>query len=195
MEHSLLCTNQARMNGIIIDDCPTALDPTGHSTHSVYFPNQNIGLPLLSKFLISFLPVCYPSTIELDTCQTLSLTSTDDWDTSLFDDIDRGINSLMQYNLTTDNFATAISRKVYINAIHHEKGKDIRPADLASLWGIGLAPAKRTLDLTTQEYMRSLHSKILRRFKTAAYQRQYKQLGGYLSKFCSDTFKANVTST
>ena len=195
MEHSLLCTNQARMNGIVIDDCPVALDPTGHSTHSIYFPNEDVRLPLLSKFPISFLPVRYPSTIELDTCMTLSLTSTDDWDTSLFNDIDIGIHSLSQYKHTVEDFSTLLQKRVYIDAIHHENHNDIRPSDLASLWGIGLAVAQRTLGATTHDYMRKLQGKISRRVKTAAHQRQYKQLGGYLGKFCSDTFKSNVKST
>ena len=36
---------------------------------------------------------------------------------------------------------------------------------------------------------------MYRRFKTLTHQRQYKQLGGYLGKFASDTFKANILST
>ena len=55
MEHSLLCTNQARINGVVIDECPKSLDPTGRSTHSIHFPDKDIRLPLLSKFPISFL--------------------------------------------------------------------------------------------------------------------------------------------
>ena len=195
MEHSLLCTNQARMNGVIVDDCPTVLDPTGRSTHSLYFPQQDIRLPLLSKFPISFLPVRYPSTIELDTCPTLNLTSSDDWDTSLFQDMDLGIRSLQQYKTTTEDLSRVLSRKVHINAILHENHKDIKPSDIAALWGIGLDPAKRTLAASTQNYVRNLRGKMSRRFKTSAHQRQYKQLGGYLSKFCSDTFKSNVLST
>ena len=195
MENSLLCTNQARMNGVVVDDCPTILDPTGRSTHSLYFPEQDVRLPLLSKFPISFLPVRYPSNIELDTCPTLSLTSQDDWDTSLFDNIDKGIHSLSQHNLTVEDLATVLTRKIHINSIIHENNKDIRPSDLASLWGIGLEPAQRTLQTSTQDYIRNLRGKISRRVKTSAHQRQYKQLGGYLSKFCSDTFKSNVLST
>ena len=149
MEHSLLCTNQARMNGVIVDDCPTVLDPTGRSTHSLYFPQQDIRLPLLSKFPISFLPVRYPSTIELDTCPTLNLTSSDDWDTSLFQDMDLGIRSLQQYKTTTEDLSRVLSRKVHINAILHENHKDIKPSDIAALWGIGLDPAKRTLAAST----------------------------------------------
>ena len=80
MEHSLLCPNQARMNGVVVDDCPVALDPSGRSTHSIYFPHEDKRLPLLSKFPISFLPVRRPTREELDTCLSLELTSMEDWD-------------------------------------------------------------------------------------------------------------------
>ena len=195
MEHSLLCTNQARMNRVVIDDCPTALDPTGHSTHSVFFPNEEKRLPLLSKFPILFLSVRKPSQYELDTCLTLQLTSMEEWDTSLFEDIDTGIHSVMHDVLTTEDFANILSRTIHVNAIRHDDSKDMTPIDLSKLWDIGLEAASRTLDSTTQNYVRKLSGKISRRAKTHAHQRQYNQLGGYLSKFCSDTFKSNVIST
>ena len=117
MEHSLLCTNQARMNGIVVDDCPRALDATGRSTHSIYFPHEDVRLPLLTKFPISFLPVRYPQQAELDSCPTLTLTSADKWDTSLFDDVDRGVSSLSEYALTQETFATILSRTCMSYAI------------------------------------------------------------------------------
>ena len=195
MEHSLLCTNQARMNGIMIDDCPVALDPTGRSTHSIYFPEEDKRLPLLSKFPISFLPVRKPLQEELDTCPVLTLTSADEWDSTLFEDIDKRIHSLAQNTLVKEDFASILSRSVYIDAIHHTSGQELTPSDLARLWGISLESAKKTLSSTSQDYIRKLSGKISRRFKTNAHQRQYKQLGGYLSKFCSDTFQSNVEST
>lgn len=195
MEHSLLCTNQARINGVVVDDCPTALDPTGRSTHSIYFPEEDKRLPLLSKFPISFLPVQRPLNKELDNCPTLCLTSADEWDTSLFEDIDKGIYSLSQYTPTRDHIGTLLNKKVHISAIQHVAGREFTSSDLAKLWGISLESAKKTLDSTSQNYVRKLSVKISRRFKTTAHQRQYKQLGGYLSCFCSDTFKSNVEST
>ena len=61
---------------------------------------------------------------------------------------------------------------------------------------ITLANAKRTIDTTSQRHVRLLaDTSVYRRFKTLTHQRQYKQLGGYLGKFASDTFKANIPST
>ena len=38
MEHSLLCPNQARINGLIVDDVPRHLDWTNNSSHSIIVP-------------------------------------------------------------------------------------------------------------------------------------------------------------
>ena len=71
---------------------------------------------------------------------------------------------------------------------------DLTPELLSSLWNISLPNAKRTLDATTHDHIR-IPGPINRRVKTIAHQQAYKQLGGYLSKFALDTFKANVEST
>ena len=42
MTHSLLCPNQARMNGVVIEDCPRILEYHGRSTHSIYFLEENV---------------------------------------------------------------------------------------------------------------------------------------------------------
>ena len=109
--------------------------------------------------------------------------------------MDKGIHSLGLYTLVEEDLASILSRRVYVDAIHHVAGQELNPIDLARLWGISLASAKQTLSSTSQNYIRKLSGKISRRFKTNAHQRQYKHLGGYLSKFCSDTFKSNVEST
>ena len=44
MNHSILCTNQARMNGVKVNDIPKLCDNT--STQSIIFPEQNISIPL-----------------------------------------------------------------------------------------------------------------------------------------------------
>ena len=173
MEHSLLCPNQARMNGVVVDDCPTALDSSGRSTHSVYFPGEDKRLPLLSKFPISFLPVRRPTREELETCVTLEVTSMEEWDTSLFDDIDLGVQSLHHHMLTTENFSTVLSKKMNVSAIEYHPSREIDPIALSKLWGIGIDAARQTLSSTTQNYIRKLEGKLSRRFKTYAHQRQY----------------------
>ena len=53
MKHSLLCPNQARLNGVVIDDCPKALNYHGRDTHSIYFPEKNIRLPQVPNILFT----------------------------------------------------------------------------------------------------------------------------------------------
>ena len=108
----------------------------------------------------------------------------EEWDTSLFDDIDVGVHSLSHRDTTYVDFSTLLSRRININAIKHHSSNEVDPIALSKLWNIGLDAAKRTLQSTTQSYMQKLDGKISRRFKTHAHQRQYHQLGGYLSRFC-----------
>ena len=46
MESSLLCPNQLRSHGVIVDDIPIHLAINGNSTHSLYFPTEDMRLPL-----------------------------------------------------------------------------------------------------------------------------------------------------
>lgn len=197
MMHSLLCPNQARVNGVVIEDCPPFLDKSKRSTHSIWFPEDDVKLPLQLKFPISFLPVRRPTEEELEFCQRLELTSSDHWDTNLWDDIDVSSATYsmnVERNQETIDFGDMFQRNVQISAINHQRGRSTRPEELARLWNIGLPEAKRTLESTTQDYIRYVNGKISRRVKTHAHQNRYRQLSGYLSTFCSDTFKSNVTS-
>ena len=47
------------------------------STPFVWFPENDVTLPLEIKFPTSFLPVRRPTEEELEFCETLELTSTD----------------------------------------------------------------------------------------------------------------------
>ena len=77
MEHSLLCPNQSRIHGVVIEDIPTFLDYYNKSTHSVYFPNEDVRLPLLLNGPVSYLPVRYPTDEEMDQCLHLDLSCND----------------------------------------------------------------------------------------------------------------------
>ena len=193
MKHSLLCPNQSRMNGVVIDDCPKALDYHGRSTHSIYFPDSNLRLPLSLKFPTSFLPVRRPSQEELDNCMTLELTSSDHWAPELFDKVAMSAIVEPVIDPIYDLFKV-MSSHMQVSTSTLVKRKAVEPSDLAKLWNISLPNAKRTLECTTQDYIRQIDGKLSRRVKTRAHQRQYNQLSGYLGKFCSDTFKSNVSS-
>lgn len=74
MEHSILCTNQTRHKGLIVDDVSPIVDVTNTSTHSVYFPSHDVRLPLYMFGPVSHLRVQYPSDQDLTNCDHLHLT-------------------------------------------------------------------------------------------------------------------------
>ena len=52
MKNSLLCPNQMRANGIVVDDVPMHLAPNGQLTLSIYVPDEDW------DFLWSYMDVC-----------------------------------------------------------------------------------------------------------------------------------------
>ena len=90
MEHSILCTNQARHNNVVVDDVPKIVDWNEVSTHSVYFPNEDVRFPLFMNGPVSFLNVRYPSDWEMEHCTHLDLTNgTSLWNPKFFEEEDR----------------------------------------------------------------------------------------------------------
>jgi hypothetical protein len=73
---SLLNPNQMRFNGVEVDDIPKHLarDPS-KATHSIYFPEHDIRIPLTMRGVISCLPVRKPTVQEVESCRWINLTS------------------------------------------------------------------------------------------------------------------------
>lgn len=81
LEHTLLCPNQLRSHGVVVDDVPVHLSPSpSTATHSIFFPDENIRLPLKMQGCISYLPTRYPTDEELHNCQWLIMTGDLEWD-------------------------------------------------------------------------------------------------------------------
>jgi hypothetical protein len=81
LNSSLLTHNQLQSFGIIIDDCPLHLAPDpSHATHPIYSPHDEFCIPLQLKGVISYFTSRCPTTIELECCRWIELTSTSDWD-------------------------------------------------------------------------------------------------------------------
>ncbi len=81
LDHSLLNPNQMRLNGVIVDDCPKHLSsPDKQSTHSIYFPEQDVRIPLQMGGVISRFVTRLPTNEELEECQWLHLTGDQEWD-------------------------------------------------------------------------------------------------------------------
>ena len=209
MEHSLLCPNQARINGVVVDDIPPHLDYHQRTTHSIWIPERDISLPLDLHGPISYLRVRYPNEEDLDFGEYVDLTSPDDWEPSSVDFTARGeynvssISSALDQTIDYEfpnmpceiaDFPTVLHNRILASAMTHRTTASTTKEELASLWEISLDSAARTLKATDQDSLRIRQGKMSRRVKTRAHQRRYKQLSGYLGMMTSDTFKSNVTS-
>jgi hypothetical protein len=81
MPNTLLCPNQLRANGLIVDDCPHHLAPTDQpSTHSIHSPDYNMMIPLLLRGVASYFTTRTPTVHELETCKLIILSNEYDWD-------------------------------------------------------------------------------------------------------------------
>jgi hypothetical protein len=81
MEHLLLCPNQARSSGVVINDVPKHLAPTMKDTmHAIVFLEDNVTLPLELQGVISKLTIRLPTTEEIESCHWLTLTHEAEWD-------------------------------------------------------------------------------------------------------------------
>ena len=167
MEHSLLCPNQSRMNGVVVDDCPKALDFHGHSTHSIYFPESDLRIPLSLRFPTSFLPVRRPTQEELDNYMTLDLTSSDHftssdhWAAELFDKETMSVSMDSGVDSSKDLF-DIMSSCIQISTSTMVMKMSVEPSDLVKLWNISFPSAKITLECTTQDYIRQFDGKLSR---------------------------------
>ena len=146
MEHSLLCPNQSRVHGLRIDDIPTFLDITGHSTHSIHVLQHNIVIPLDLHGSISYIHVRCPTSIELEECEHIELTDGGaEWDPYRLDQSHHHIgatsvqrphgymDTTLADRLLMTNLYEELVDAVLVNGISHIRTNDISPESLASL--------------------------------------------------------------
>ena len=202
MTHSILCTNQVRHNGVIVNDTPKICDR--NSTQDIKIPKDDISLPLEMNGPIPYLPISKPTQNDIEWLPRITITSEEEeWDpqfifngrgTNLYSylendfDISYNVQGLTTLHEMVDN------HEIRFSALKYSNSAKFTPDKLAKLWGIGFNAARRTLSATTQLSTRYLNGKIHRRVRTRMHQRRYRQLWGHLSRFSSDTFKSKVRS-
>ena len=79
-EPSLLCPNQMRSYGIVVDDVPKHLSVSCASAHSIYIPSMDLQIPLELDGVISYINTWYPNESEVENCTHISLTSSSVWE-------------------------------------------------------------------------------------------------------------------
>merc|ERR1712224_235191 len=186
MEHSILCTNQARHNNIIIDDAPLAADVRKSSTQSIIIPSAETSFPLRMHGPVAFLSVRYPTDYDLNNCIHIDLTDGSAmWDPSFFDE-PNAINALYSFEDSTiistmmmENIISHWTTQRYIHALTKLPNNSyLTPEYLSSLWGISVKQAGDTLRATTHDSLRLLEGQISRRVKTRPHPRMYNHLSG-----------------
>ena len=75
MNHSLLCTNQVRSNGIIVDDTPQMIDVLNKSQQAIIIPNHDLSIPIKMKGPVPYIPVCKPTENKIKNCECITLTN------------------------------------------------------------------------------------------------------------------------
>lgn len=79
---SLLCPNQLRANGLIVDNVPKHLCHNHESTHSIYVPEVKLRISSELQGVMSGFQARLPTQTEIDTCVHVELTAQDAWDPS-----------------------------------------------------------------------------------------------------------------
>jgi len=78
LDHSLLCPNQLRANGVEVKDAPTHLD--SNSPHHIRSEQDKLKIPLRLRGVISLFDTHKPTDDELMNCRQVHLTSDSPWD-------------------------------------------------------------------------------------------------------------------
>ena len=161
MEDSILCTNQSRAAGIIVDDVPPCFDARGETTHSVYFPDKDIRLPLSLHNAVSYLPVRYPTDEDMMVGIDVDLSDDIPWDPTMFGNntsksIAKIINDInyddddYEWN---DNMHPSLVQlwndQLNVSAVSHNLRPDIDAEKLADLWHISIEMLQELLSVLT----------------------------------------------
>ena len=204
MTNSILCTNQARHNGVIINDIPRVIDK--QSPQCVSFPEKDVHLPLIMRGPVPVIPILKPTDLEIQTLPRLQLTSDEViWNPNEIFGNEADIPGNDWYIEDDQDYHHVSGLAMLKNALNHSKmiksieglprTSKCNANHLSRLWGIGLKAAQRTIDSTTQMSIRSSHGLgMSKRVRTKVHQRRYRQLDGHLGRFSSDTFFSNCKS-
>jgi Reverse transcriptase (RNA-dependent DNA polymerase) len=219
---SLLNPNQMRSNGIVVDDVPLHLAQSDEATHSIYCPDIKLRMPLMMEGVVSYLPTRKPTPHEIENCEHIQLTGEEDWNPHSDDFASQEETvvklrsrslKLVSVDAIEGGFVPEIpsSGMDFVSRAYCEKGLlagverlevmavrsktrkfTLSAEKLAQRWSISLESAQRTLQATTQRFIRSAMDPIDRRFRTQQTQFRYNRLN---TRFYLDTMFSNLRST
>ena len=195
MDNALLCPNQAREHGIIVDDIPKRLDHNGSSTFSIITPN--LSCILQSNGPTAYLPLRRPTTEELDNLYDDIIDITDDSGWDPYNDPQtkhKHVSSLSTLNNSEidDLLLNYHNRKIC--AITIKPKNSLTPEYLSQIWHCGLETAKKTIEASTCSHYRNVVKGLTKRFKPARNFMRYRQIRLPAGEFYTDTMMAKVRS-
>jgi len=189
VKNTLLCPNQMRAYGIIVDDVPLHLAPRDKpSTHSIFSPKDEFTIPLIMKGIFSCFFTRTPTWEEIETCKHVKLTDEFNWDPHSGDFQEQEINLVEHlkgdYNIPSEcrrimqvthgqHYSTQEAPFFNERSLRHlvstntsKRTYKTTSEKLAASWNIGLETAKKTLQVTTQKGMRHTTLPIEQCFRT-----------------------------
>jgi hypothetical protein len=104
LDHTLICPEQLRSFGIVVDDTPKQFSPK--LTHSIEVPGDNLTIvPLEMNGVVSYYSSHKPSKDELENCQQNTLSSNIPWDPNdpSWETQERAMNQQMQVSEVIQN--------------------------------------------------------------------------------------------
>ena len=201
MENALLCPNQAREFGTIIDDIPPHLDHTGTGTFSISADECEFHLQAYGP--TAYLAVRRPTEEELEHCDIVDITEEHDWDPYKDSDnqarinainITHDLNHLTEEETIEDYLLNNNIRRIQAMQVTKPKEK-LTPEYLAQIWNCGIETARKSIEASTCRYYRQVKGGLQRRFRPSRSMMRYRQLTIPAGEFYSDTMFAKVRST
>lgn len=108
---TLLCLNQLRAYGLLVDDVPMHLAPKSRPpSHSIKCQEEDFIIPLFLKGVFSYFPSRTPTIEELETCKRIHLTDEHDWNPHS-NEFQNQENNIMEHN-QGDYYITSEQRRI-----------------------------------------------------------------------------------
>ena len=175
MDNALLCPNQAREHGIIVDDIPLHLDHTGYGT---------------------FLRRPTDEELENLSREIIDITDENEWDPynlSEFPSVMLSTISLYTHDGIDDWLLDQHNRK--ISALYVSKPPDkLTPEYLAQICKCGLETARKTIEASTCMHYRNVRNGLTKRFRPARNFMRYRLLRLPAGEFYTDTMMSKIRS-
>lgn len=200
IEHTLIYPNQAQTDGVVVDDIPRHLSHDNTSTHSIYFSEEDVCLPLCLRGIISYLPTRYPTNDEINKCKWLIVTKDTPWN-PYNDSFTEQESSYLNFH----NFP--IHRNIderEIMTFHSElfcnvcsisttpPQLNVSDQHIAKIFQCSPKTAAHTNQITTQKGLHSMTDHLTCWYRTKQAALCYAQLGGRNGHFYSNTLISSI---